>query len=146
MAELEQPAHVSLGGAVTTAWRAARFDERAYTAVRDDPGANLYAFLMAAVSILLAAIGGWLWVTVRFDGFDGDRVILRMVVLGGLFTYGMWLVWGLVAETVLAQAYRVPVDRMALVRCSGFATAPNSAPMLTASTPSRTACNWVTTA
>ena len=124
MAEVQQPASTGLGGAITTAWRAARFDERAYTAVRDDPGANPYALLMAAVSILLAAIGGWLWVTVTFDDFDGDRVILRMVVLGGLFTYAMWLVWGLVVETVLAQAYRVPVDRMALIRCTGFATAP----------------------
>ena len=124
MAEVQQPASTGLGGAITTAWRAARFDERAYTAVRDDPGANPYALLMAAVSILLAAIGGWLWVTVRFDDFDGDRVILRMVVLGGLFTYAMWLVWGLVVEAVLAQAYRVPVDRMALIRCTGFATAP----------------------
>lgn len=124
MAEVQQPVRAGLGGAITTAWRAARFDERAYTAVRDDPGANVYAFVMAAVSILLAAVGGWLWVSVKFDGFDGDRVILRMVVLGGLFTYAMWLVWGLVVETVLTQAYRVPVDRMTLVRCTGFATAP----------------------
>jgi hypothetical protein len=47
-----------------------------------------------------------------------------MFLLGGLFMYGMWLVWGLIIETVLAQGYKVPVDRMAIFRCTGFATGP----------------------
>ncbi len=96
---------------------------RVFDEARDDPNATIPAIVVAAVSMLLLGLGGWLW-WVLSDLPDTTAVFFKSVVLGSAFSLSLWLVWLLVAYAVLQRvaAVTVPVER--LLRCAGLAALP----------------------
>ena len=91
--------------------------------MRDDPDATIPALVVAAGSMLLLGLGGWLWWVVS-DLSDTGSVFLKSVVLGSVFSLGLWLVWLLVAYAVLQRVAAVTVPAERLLRCAGFAATP----------------------
>jgi hypothetical protein len=91
--------------------------------VRADTAALIPAIATAVVSMLLLAMGGWLWWVISGLG-DRGSVFLKSVVFGSLFALFAWLIWLLVAYTVLQRVGRItlPVDQV--IRVAGFATFP----------------------
>lgn len=113
-----------VGAAVERVRRLARFDTTVFDEVRDEPGQTLPAAAIVVAGVLLAALGGWLWLWIEFDGLDTGRIIIREFLIGTIFTVLMWAVWVLVVELVLVQAYGHEVSRGGLIRCMGYAAAP----------------------
>ena len=113
------------GAIVGQIQRLARLDTTVFDEVRDAQKETVSAIVVAAVSIVVASFGAWLWI--EFEDFlppDTGKVITRILILGSLLTFGMWVVWALVSQVVLMNLFGVAADRMALLRCMGFAAAP----------------------
>lgn len=104
--------------------RLARLDTTVFDEVRDAQSQTIPAVVVVVVAIVLSALGGWLWLAIEFDGLDTGRVLLRELVLGSVFALALWAVWVLVTQVVLLNMFNVEADRMALLRCMGFAAAP----------------------
>ena len=113
-----------VGAAAERIRRLARFDTTVFDEVRDEPGQTLPAVAIVLAGVLLAALGGWLWLWIEFDRLDTGRIIIREFLIGTIFAVLMWAVWVLIAELVLVQAYGLQVSRWALMRCMGYAAAP----------------------
>ena len=103
--------------------RLARFDLRVISEVRDDHGATIPAITVAACSVLLLGVGGWLWWITSGLG-DSRAVLLKSTLLGSGFAFVLWLVWLLVAYSVLQRTASVTVRAERLLRCAGFAAMP----------------------
>ena len=116
--------------------RLARLDTTVFDEVRSAESQTIPAVVVSAVSILLGSLGAYLWLIVDnpFGGFDLDHVqaILRVLLLGTAVTFAMWVAWALITQVVLLNLYNVTADRMALLRCIGFATAPAAVMLLVA--------------
>ncbi len=108
---------------LTRLTRLAKLDLRVLDEARDDPHATIPAVVVAAGSVLLLGLGGWLWWVVSDLG-DAGSVFLKSVVLGSAFALGLWLVWLLVAYAVLQRVAMVTVPAERLLRCAGLAAAP----------------------
>jgi hypothetical protein len=86
------------------------------------------AILVAAVSMLLLGLGGWLWwwrSGLAAAGLgDLREVFIKSVLAGSAMAFGLWLAWLVAAYAVLQRltGVLVPMDR--LVREAGIATAP----------------------
>ena len=104
--------------------RLARLDTTVFEEVRDAQSQTLPAIVVVVVGIVLSTLGGWLWLAIEFDGLDTGRVLLRELVLGSVFALALWAVWVLVTQVVLLNMFNIEADRMALLRCMGFAAAP----------------------
>lgn len=104
--------------------RLARLDATVFEEVRDAESQTLPAILVLVVSVVLSAIGGWLWLVIEFSGLSSGDILVKEVLLGSILALGLWGAWALVTQTVLLSVYGVEADRMALVRCMGFASAP----------------------
>ncbi len=76
-----------VGAAVERIRRLARFDTTVFDEVRDEPGQTLPAAAIVVVGVLLAALGGWLWLWIEFDGLDTGRIIIREFLIGTIFTH-----------------------------------------------------------
>ena len=103
--------------------RLARLDLGVLDEVRYDDDATVWALVVAAGSMALLGVGGWLWWV--FSGFGTPgAVFLKSVLFGTLVSLLMWLVWLLVVYRLLRllAGVTVPVEQM--VRAAGFATAP----------------------
>lgn len=103
--------------------RLARLDTTVFDEVRLDASATLPAVLVAAVSTLLAGLGGWLWWSIQDYGDAGD-ILLQSVLLGSLFSIALWIVWLLVTWVVLTQVFRDNADWQQMLRTMGMAAAP----------------------
>ncbi|MCH7651750.1 MAG: hypothetical protein IIA63_11410 [Nitrospinae bacterium] len=66
-----------VGAAAERIRRLARFDTTVFDEVRDEPGQTLPAVAIVVVGVLLAAIGGWLWLEIEFDNLSRSRVLIR---------------------------------------------------------------------
>ncbi len=115
---------VDVGAILGRVQRLARLDTTVFDEVRDATSETVPALAVAVGSILLSAIGVWLWLTLEFDGFDAAQIILKLVVLGTAAMVGAWAVWALVTQIVLLNVFSVQADRMSLIRCMGYAAAP----------------------
>jgi len=93
------------------------------TEVRDDHGATIPAVVVAACSVLLLGVGGWLWWVTSGLG-DTGAVFLKSALLGSGLAFALWLVWLLVAYSVLQRVASVTVPAERLLRCAGFAAIP----------------------
>ncbi len=103
--------------------RLLRLDTSVFDEVRQDPAATTPAVFVAAVSTLLAGLGGWLWWQVKGFG-DGGKVFLQSVILGSVFSVALWIVWLLVAWVILTQLFREEADWQQMLRTMGMAAAP----------------------
>ena len=115
--------------------RLARLDEGVFAEVRDDKAQTLPALAVVVGAVLLAAVGGWLFLVIEYDGLSGGRIFVREFLLGGVFAVLLWGVWGLAAELMLTQVYGVQVSRISMFRCLGYAAAPAAIMVLMLLTP-----------
>lgn len=106
--------------------RLAAFDLGVLDEARRDGAATPAALAVAAASMLLFALGGWLW-WLRAGSGDPGGSLVRGAVIGTLLAAVLWLVWLLVAYVVLQRAARVTVPVDALLRAAGFAALPLAA-------------------
>lgn len=103
--------------------RLAAFDLGVLDEARRDRAATPAALAVAAGSLLLFSLGGWLW-WLRAGAGDPGGSLVRGLVLGTLIAAVLWLVWLLVAVVVLQRAARVAAPVDALLRAAGFAALP----------------------
>lgn len=94
------------------------FDE-----ARLDAGATIGSLAVAGASIVLFALGGWLWSIMSGLG-ETWQVFFKSVVLGGVFAFGMWLVWLLVVFGLLQRLTGRAPQVEPLLRTAGLAAAP----------------------
>jgi hypothetical protein len=104
--------------------RLARLDTTVFDEVRDDERELIPSLVVAAISILLAGFGAFLWWT--FSDYDDsvDSLFLNTVILGTIFAIVLYGVAALAIYVVLAQMFRITVDLQALVRTLGYAAIP----------------------
>lgn len=103
--------------------RLARLDLRVLSEVRDDQSATIPAVAVAAGSLLLLGLGGWLWWATSGLG-DTGAVFLKSSLVGSGLAFALWLVWLLVAYSVLQRVASVTVPAERLLRCCGFGASP----------------------
>ena len=113
----------TLATTITRLRRMLALDLTVFDEVRRDPRATSSSLVVAAGSMLLLALGGWLW-WVRSDLGDAGTVFLKSVLIGTLFSLALWLVWLLAAYAVLQRVARLTVRIEELLRCAGLATLP----------------------
>jgi hypothetical protein len=124
-----RPAGVSRGTdqIVDRLRRLARLDTSVFREARDDPAALVPSLVIAAISILLMALGGWLWLQVNYGGnplLDTGRFFARSVIIGTILGVALWVVWIAVAAVVLAQAFHRPVQVLPQIGALGMAAIP----------------------
>lgn len=116
---------------VTRLRRAISLDPAAFAEVRFDANATASSVLIAALSMALLGVGGWLW-WLQSDLANSGEVLFKSVVLGTLFSLTLWLVWLLVTYGVLQRMGVRPVHIEELLRTAGLATVPLSLGLLMA--------------
>lgn len=104
--------------------RLARLDHLVFHEVAGDPTQTLTAMLVAAGAIVLAAVGGWLWLILSGDGLSSSAIALRAFFLGSLFAFALWHVWVLTTRLLLGRVFGRHVERGPLYRAMAFATVP----------------------
>jgi hypothetical protein len=111
--------------------RLANLDMRVFDEVRTNPGATLPGVLIAAVSMLLAGVGGWLWWVVKDYPARDDSPLPAMDVLvhsgliGSVLATVLWgFIWLLIVYVMLTQVFRHPAYVEQLLRVMGLAAAP----------------------
>jgi hypothetical protein len=109
--------------------RLAMLDTTVFDEVRSDGAALPAAAIVAAVSILLSGIGGWLWWMFN-DLPDSGDIFLKSTIFGSLFAIGLYLVWMGINYVMLSQVFRARVDMQELARVMGFAAAPMALSLL----------------
>ena len=104
--------------------RLVNLDTRVFEDVRTNPAATIPAVLVAAVSLLLSGVGGWLWWMLQDYGGAGD-VFVESTIFGSLLALVLWgLAWLLVTFVVLTQVLRERVYLEQLLRVMGLAMVP----------------------
>lgn len=103
--------------------RLAAFDLAVFDEVRFDRSASVTSLAVAAVSMSMLGIGGWLWWWTSGLG-DSGAVFFKSAVLGTLFSLTLWLVWLLVVYAVVHRLSGAVVRVDELLRAAGLATAP----------------------
>jgi hypothetical protein len=99
------------------------FDQTVYTEITASED-RVTPILVVVASTLLAAIGGWLWLVLEFDGLSTGRILLREVLLGSAFTLALWVAWVYITTLYLRQWHAVEVPFSSLARTMGYAAAP----------------------
>ena len=95
------------------------FDE-----VRTNPAATIPCALIAAVSILIGGIGGWLWWSVK--GFpESGSILLHSTIIGSAIAVALWgLAWLGLVYVMLTQVFRARAYVEQLLRVMGLGMAP----------------------
>ncbi len=107
--------------------RLAKLDTSAFDEIKDDTTELIPAIVVMVVSTLIAGIGVWLWLILDApSGVDVDHgnVLVNVLLLGTLFTVGLWIAWIAVSYVVLAQFYKETADFQTLLRTMGYASFP----------------------
>jgi hypothetical protein len=106
--------------------RLARLDTSVFREARDDPGALIPSLVIVAVSILLMAVGNWLWAELEFGdvGLDRGRLLVRSVIVGTVFGVALWVAWVALAAVILQQGFRRQAEIVSLLGALGFAALP----------------------
>jgi hypothetical protein len=108
------------------AWlrRLANLDTRVFDEVRTNPTATLPGALVAAVSILIAGLGGWLWWVVN-DYPESADILINSAFIGSLLAFVLWgLAWLGVVYFMLTQVFRERAYVEQLMRVMGLAASP----------------------
>ncbi len=104
--------------------RLAELDTAVFREIRDDAGQTLAAALVVVASLLLAALGGWLWLIVEVDGLSTGRILAREVALGLLCGAILWGVWVMTAHVMLRFVFARESTAPSLIRTMGHAAFP----------------------
>lgn len=87
------------------------------------PGSPAMAVLVAAGSMLLFGLGGWLWWWMSGLG-DVAAVFAKTVLFGAFASFGLWLGWLIIVYAILERLTGRSVRVELLLREAGYATAP----------------------
>jgi hypothetical protein len=104
-------------------------DTRVFEDVRMDRSATIPAIIVAAGSLFLFALGGWLWWVINaYEGVTnqvgGGEVLVKSVIIGTILGMIFWAAWVGITYIMLSQMFRARVDLNDLIRVMGFAAAP----------------------
>jgi hypothetical protein len=110
--------------------RLTRLDDRVFAEIVSDPAQTLAAVLIAAASIVAAAIGGWLWHAIDAQGLSTGAIALREFFLGSLVLFVLWGAWLGLTRLVLVRSFAHDVETGSLLRVMGFAALPLTAQLL----------------
>lgn len=108
--------------------RLAMLDTTVFDEVRVDASYTLPAVVVAVVSTVLFALGGWLWWI--FNGPDSQfapdagEILVKSVLVGSILSVVLWAVWVGLSYVILTQVFRARGDLNELVRVMGFGAAP----------------------
>jgi hypothetical protein len=107
------------------AWlrRLANLDTRVFDEVRTNPTATIPGFFVAAVSIFIAGLGGWLWWVVQDFGQSGD-ILVNSAFIGSLLAIVLWVLWLLIVYVTLTTVFRERAYVEQLLRVMGLAACP----------------------
>ncbi len=108
--------------------RLATLDTTVFDEVRTDASSTVPAMVVAAVSMLLFGLGGYLWWLFNAPdtaGFitNGD-IFLKSFIIGSILGIVLWGVSLGIIYVMLTQLFRARADVNELVRVMGFAAAP----------------------
>ena len=95
------------------------FDE-----VRTNPAATIPCAFIAAMSILIGGVGGWLWWSIR--GFpESGAILVHSALIGSAIAVALWgLAWLGLVYVMLTQVFRSRAYVEQLLRVMGLAMAP----------------------
>lgn len=112
-------------GMMNRLMRLARLDTTVFDEVRLDAAATIPSLIVAAASMLLMGVGGWLWwiVASDFERGSGD-ILLKSTILGSIFAMALWIAWVFLVYVLLTQVFRAQADVQQLIRTMGLATVP----------------------
>lgn len=103
--------------------RVLSFDESVYSEIAASED-RVTPLVVLVISTLLAAIGGWLWLVLEFDGLSTSRIFVRELLLGSVFTVALWAAWVYLASLYLRMRFAVEVPLATLAGTMGYAAAP----------------------
>jgi hypothetical protein len=99
-------------------------DTRVFDEIRTNPTATLPGVIVAAVSILISGLGGWLWWVLN-DFPNSSDVLVNSAFLGSLLAFVLWgLVWLGIVYVMLTQVFRERAYVEQLLRVMGLAASP----------------------
>ena len=105
--------------------RLIRLDTTVFDEVRLDASTTIPSIIVAAVSMLLTGLGGWLyWVMTAPTDAGGSDVFLKSALLGSALALLLWVAWVGVAYLLLTQVFRAQADIQQLIRTMGMAMIP----------------------
>jgi hypothetical protein len=104
--------------------RALALEEGAWVEIRDNTSFTVFCAGLAAIMVLLAALGTFLWGEITVDYSTPDGWFVDTVVLGTLFTILLMLLGMVAAYLVLTQMFRETVAPDALFRVFAVAVVP----------------------
>jgi hypothetical protein len=103
--------------------RLASLDISVFDEVKTNPAATIPGVLIAAVSILLSGLGGYLWWRLRDYG-RGSDILVHSALIGSALAIALWFVWVGVVYLMLTQIFRGRAYLEQLVRVMGLGSAP----------------------
>jgi len=74
--------------------------------------------------LLLAALGGWLWLIVESEGLSTGRILVREVALGLIFALAVWGVWVVGVHVMLQSVFGRHAPGTRLLRTMGYGAFP----------------------
>ncbi len=105
--------------------RLLKYDTSIFREAAHDATALIPGLVVAAVSILVMAIGTWLWAEFKFDvGFDSGEFFWKSVLVGTVTGTVAWAAWVAIAGLLLQQMFRRQVSIPNLLGAMGLATFP----------------------
>lgn len=107
--------------------RLVRLDTSVFREARDDRAALVPGIGVAAVSVLVMALGTWLWAELKQGDnpfFDSGRFFVRSVLIGTITGTAAWAGWVAIAGYLLQQVFRRTVTLSSLFGPLGLAALP----------------------
>jgi hypothetical protein len=103
-----------------------QLDTSVFEEVRADRAATVPAVIVAAASMFLFGLGGWLWWLLQDYNYDTGEFLFKSVIVGGVFSLLLWLAAIAITYVLLHQVFTARVDLQELVRVMSMAAVPLS--------------------
>lgn len=110
--------------------RLLQLDTSVFEEVRADKSATIPAVVVAAVSMFLFGMGGWLWWVLQDYNYDTGEFLFKSMIVGGALSLLLWLAAIVLTYVLLHQVFAARVDLQELVRVMCMAAAPLSLGLL----------------
>jgi hypothetical protein len=98
-------------------------DTRIFDEVRTNPTATIPGFLVAALSVFISGLGGWLWWIIN-DYPNSSDILVNSALLGSLLAIVLWVLWLGIVYFMLTQVFRERAYVEQLLRVMGLAASP----------------------
>lgn len=118
---------INLNVTLTRLVRLLRLDTSVFREARDDRTALVPGIGVAAVAMLLMALGTWLWAELKLGDtpfYDSGRFFIRSVIIGTITGTAAWAGWVAIAGYLLQQVFRRTVTITGLFGPLGLAALP----------------------